>query len=177
MIKKTIKYTDFNDREVTRDYYFHLSKVDMVEISIDGEFQEKIRRAAASGDKLTIFREFKRLISMSVGMRSEDGSEFYRTEEFTNAFLSSPAFDELILELFTSDDQGTGFIKGLLPANMQESLDKELAKQTKTDAPDPFEEKPVWIREDREPTEVEMRTMTREQLMELTKRRMDRKNS
>lgn len=183
MIKKTIKYVDFNLRETTQDYYFHLSKVDMVELSIDGKFEEKIKRAAATNDRLTIFREFKRLISMSVGMRSEDGSNFIRTEAFTNAFLSSPAFDELIMELFMSEDQGTAFIKGLLPANMQKDMEKELAKKERDsvtsatnenefeESVNPFLEEPAWIKENREPTGLELRNMTREQLQELWTRK------
>lgn len=167
MIKKTIKYIDFNDREVVKDYYFHLTKVDMVEISLDGKFEEMIRRAAATGDKLTIFKEFKRLISMSVGMRSEDGSDFIRTAEFTKAFVSSPAFDELIMELFTSDDQGTAFIRGLMPAGMQAELDKELAKKvnTETSAPNPFSEEPAWVRDRRVPSKEEFAAATPEQKM------------
>lgn len=170
MIKKTITYSDFNGTEVTKDFYFHLTQVDMVEISIDGSFEEKIRKAAVTGDKSVIFLEFKRLIAKSVGMRSEDGADFIRTESFTNAFLSSPAFDELIMELFTSPDQGVGFIRGLLPAKMQDALKKELDSKEKDGAGstvNPFEEKPVWERENREPTGVELRSMTREQFQKL----------
>lgn len=176
MIKKTITYIDFNDRKVTRDYYFHLSKVDMTELALDG-IEERIRRAAAANDKGAIFREFKQLISLSVGVRSEDGAEFSRPATFRDQFLSSPAFDELIMELFQSEDQGTGFVKALLPPDMQKGLEKELQAQNKQGAPDPFNETPAWIREDREPTDTEMRTMTREQLVELTQRRMARKNA
>lgn len=168
MIKKTIKYIDFNSREVVKDYYFHLTKVDMVEVSLDGTFEEKIRRAVATQDKLTIFEEFKRLIAKSVGMRTEDGSGFVRTEDFTNQFLSSPAFDELIMELFTSEDQGTEFIKGLLPPNMQEDIDKELKKRAETvnlpePARDPFADDPAWYIEKRKPTQSEFRAATPEQ--------------
>lgn len=158
MIKKTIKYRDFNDREVTRDYYFHLSKVDMTELSLDG-IEERIRRAAATDDKGAIFREFKQLISMSVGVRSEDGAEFSRPPEFRDQFLSSPAFDELVIDLFTSPDQGVSFIRALLPADMQ----KELEKQMKTETVDPFKEEPAWIAEGRVPTPQEFAAATDEQ--------------
>jgi hypothetical protein len=160
MIKKTIKYRDFNDREVTRDYYFHLSKVDMTELSLDG-IEERVRRAAATGDNAAIFREFKQLISMSVGVRSEDGAEFSRPEAFRDQFLSSPAFDELIMELFTSEDQGTGFIAALLPRDMQKKMEEELAKKTTT--VDPFADEPEWMKKRVAPTPAQFAAATPEQ--------------
>lgn len=175
MIKKTINFEDFNGKQITKDYYFHLSKVDFLELSADGAFENLIKNAVATKDKMAIFNGFKRLIGMSVGMRTEDGSGFVRTEAFRDEFLSSPAFDELVMELFTSDDKGADFIKGLVPAGMTDQLNKELAKiEGGQQIVDPFNEIPAWIRDDREPTELEMKTMTREQMIQLHQRKIER---
>lgn len=152
MIKKTIKYKNYLGQEVTKDFYFHLSQVDMMELSFDGSFEKRIQEAVKAGDKLTIFREFKQLISLSVGVRSENGEEFSRPAEFRDSFMSSPAFDELVMELLQSPDQGVNFIRGLLPPKAQEALAKELEKPS---APDPFAEEPAWVRERRVPNKQE----------------------
>lgn len=177
MIQKTIVFVDFNGKKVTRDYYFHLSKVDFIELSADGAFEDLIKVAVATKDKLAIFNGFKRLIGMSVGVRTEDGSGFVRTEAFRDEFLSSPAFDELVMELFTSDDKGAEFVKGLVPAGMTDQLNKELAKiEGGQQIVDPFNETPAWERENREPTDIELRNMTKEQLQRLWARKAN-KNS
>lgn len=173
MIKKTFTFENFAGDTVTKDYYFHLSKADFVELGLDG-WQDRMGEAAVKKDKVAIFHGFKRLISMAIGVRSEDGEDFIKTDDFRGKFMNSPAFDELIMDLFTNDDMGTSFIRGCLPGNMQVDMDKEMAKLAAAGKTvDPFEEKPAWIRENREPTNLEMQTITREQLLELHTRKIE----
>jgi hypothetical protein len=172
MIKKTFTFENFAGDKVTKDYYFHLSKADFVELGFSG-WQERMQAAVNTKDQLGVFHGFKWLISQAVGVRSEDGEDFTKPADFRDKFMNSPAFDELIMELFTSDDMGTSFIRGCLPGNMQVDMDKEMAKLTSTGGVNPFEEKPAWIRENREPTNLEMDTITREQLLELHKRKIE----
>src|SRR3954468_19732058 len=176
MIKKTLTYENFTGKMVTKDIYFHLSKADFVELALGGEWEGRMQEAIAKQDKMAIYRGFKTLISMAVCVRSEDGEDFTKPADFRDKFMNSGAYDELVMELLTSDDMGTSFIKGCLPNNMRDQRDAELkkladAKQIET--VDPFEEEPAWIRENREPTNVEMNTMTREQLLQLHKRKID----
>jgi hypothetical protein len=164
MIKKTLTYKNFNDETVTRDFYFHLSRVDMTEISLDGSFEARIKKAAAENDKVTIFREFKRLIFLSVGVRTgENLEDFIRPEMFRETFMSSPAFDVLIEELFTSEDQGASFIAGLLPKDMQEAALKGIESAPSTVTVDPFRDEPAWLKERRAPTPAEYNAATPDQ--------------
>lgn len=160
MIKKTITYEDFNGVTKTKDFYFHLSKVDMMELSLDGLFEKELKEAVQREDKLKIFQMFKRLIFLSVGTRSENGEEFIRPEMFREAFMSSPAFDQLVMDLFTSEDHGASFVAGLMPKDMQEKVNKEI--ETKNIV-DPFKEEPAWITEGRVPTAQEFAAATEEQ--------------
>lgn len=183
MIKKTFTYETFNGKQVTKEFYFHLSKADFVELALGGDWEAGMQLAIKNGDQITIFKEFKRLISMAIGVRSEDGEDFTKPVDFRDKFMNSPAFDELIMELFTSEDMGTNFIMGCLPNNMQGSMQKEIDKLKAQDGPvhenvpDPFADEPSWIRENREPTEVELRNMTREQLQQLWNRKTNRNES
>lgn len=179
MIKKTITYDSLFEpgKKITRDYYFHLSKSDMVDLAVDGTFEARIKRIMDAKDNVAIVREFKRFVELSIGMRVEGTDDFVKTPEFAKSFMASPAFDELLMELMTSPDQGTSFIVGLLPGNMQEDAKKEVAKLELPDAPNPFEEKPAWIREDRDPTTAELQSMTREQLQEVMARKLQKNES
>jgi hypothetical protein len=171
MIKKTFTYENFAGDTVTKDFYFHLSKADFVELALGGDWEASMQVAIKTGDKITIFKEFKRLISMAIGVRSENGEDFTKPTPYRDAFMNSPAFDELIMELFTSDDMGTNFILGCLPANMQGDMQKELDKIKAKDGPvhesvpNPFAEEPAWIRERRVPSKKEFAAATNTQKM------------
>lgn len=183
MIKKTLTYKNFNNVEVTKDFYFHLSKADMIELAIDGSFEARMKQAIAKEDKLTLFREFKKLIFLAVGVRSEDGENFAKPEMFREAFMTSPAFDQLIEYLFSDTDKAAGFVAGLLPAEAQERALKEIEKQDQesdgkgsTVVVDPLSDEPAWVREDRLPTTEEFRAATNEQKQAAFLRKMTPKS-
>lgn len=160
MIKKTISYTSpFDETKViTKDYYFSLTKVEILEFTAKGDdFEQRLLRIVAAKDLSAVFTEFRAIIKMALGRK--DGDELVKDEEFTTKFLVSPAFDQLVQDLFGSDDQGASFFQGMLPRDMQ----KEAAKQQKTETVDPFKEEPAWIREQRIPTQQEFNAATDEQ--------------
>lgn len=163
MIKNTLTYMNFNDEKVTKDFWFHLGKADMIELAIDGAFEQRLKAAIASEDKLTLFQEFKKLIFLSVGVRSEDGESFMKPEIFRETFMSSPAFDALIDYLFSNPDKAADFVAGLLPADSQEQARKEIERVNANPTVDPFAEEPTWIRDRRTPTPAEFAAATEEQ--------------
>ena len=91
MLKKTIEYEDFNGDTVVEDYYFHLTKADLVEMEMaqKGGMHEYLQRIVASEDGRAIIAEFKNLILMSYGKRSEDGKRFIKTQEMRDDFATS----------------------------------------------------------------------------------------
>lgn len=164
MIKKTITYKSlFEENEVTEDFWFHLSKADMLDLAVDESFESRIRKIMAAKDNVAIVREFKKIIESSVGQRN--GEQFVKTPEYARAFMSSPAFDVLIMEIMTGSDQGTAFITGLLPSDMKDKAVKEIEKlaENKTAAPDPFANEPSWVIEQRVPTKAEFSAATPQQ--------------
>ena len=61
MLKKTITYTDYNDVERKEDFYFNLSKAEVIEmeLSITGGLQEMIEKIVAAQDTPSIVKVFK----------------------------------------------------------------------------------------------------------------------
>lgn len=160
MIKKTISYTSpFDDTKViTKDYYFSLTKVEILEFSSRGDdFEERLLRIVAAKNLQAVFVEFRAIITMALGMK--DGDELVKDSTFTAKFMASPAFDQLVQDLFGSDDQGASFFQGMLPRDMQ----KEAEKKMKTTTVDPFKDEPSWISEGRVPTPQEFAAATDEQ--------------
>jgi hypothetical protein len=173
MIKKTISYTSPFDetRVITKDYYFSLTKVEILEFASRGDdFEQRLLRIVAAKDLSAVFVEFRAIITMALGMK--DGDELVKDPTFTAKFMASPAFDQLVQDLFGSDDQGASFFQGMLPRDMQ----KEAAKQQKRDSVtgatnekefeqsvNPFADEPAWIREQRIPTQQEFNAATDDQ--------------
>lgn len=170
MFKKTITYTDFNDTEVTQDFYFHLSKAELLAMAADGNaIMERIQRIISANDGPAILNEFRGLIKEAAGVRSEDGSRFIKTDEAKSVLMDSPAFDELLMELATNADASAAFIRELIPEKMQKEMREQLGKQG-TEVPDPFKSyeptdlRPAWLKEDRNPTDQELMNMSPDEL-------------
>lgn len=127
MLKKTIVYTDFNGNERKEDFYFNLSKAEIMEmeLSISGGLAESINRIVATQDAPAIIKTFKDLILKAYGEKSPDGRRFMKSPEITAAFEQTDAYSELFMELATNTDAASEFINGIIPAN----LAKQLAEQ------------------------------------------------
>lgn len=131
MLKQTITYTDFNDVERTEDFFFNLSKAELIEmeLSADGGFQKMINDIIASQDNAQIIKIFKELILKSYGVKSEDGKRFIKNAEIAAEFEQSGAYSELFMKLATDTDAATAFINGIMPRDLVEQANTELAKQ------------------------------------------------
>lgn len=178
MFKKTIKFENFLGEEVERDFYFHLSKTELLAMANDGDdFQKRIERIQVTKDVAGIVNEFRALVKLSVGIRSEDGERFIKDKQAQSMLLDSPAFDELLFGLVTEPNAAVDFVKQLIPEKLQKQLEEEMKKAG--DAPDPFknpdDSKPAWVKENREPTPLELQNMSTTELQEAFRARLTKK--
>ena len=69
MLKKTITYEDFNGDTVSEDFFFHLSKAELVELELshEGGLSEALKRIVEAEDGKGIIAEFKNIILSSYG--------------------------------------------------------------------------------------------------------------
>jgi len=130
LLKKTIKYKDLDGNEVEEDFYFHLSKAELVELEMSkkGGLSEMLKRIVASADAPAIIAEFKNIILMSYGQRSEDGRFFKKNQQLRDEFQGSEAYSELFMEMVTDVDAGIQFITSIVPAGLVEEAALEAAK-------------------------------------------------
>ena len=118
MLKKTITYTDYNGNERTEDFYFNLTKAEVMEmeLSIAGGMTETIKRIVASQDTAHIVKIFKDLILQAYGVKSLDGKRFIKNEDVRDEFAQTEAYSILFTELATDADAAAKFVNGILPS-------------------------------------------------------------
>lgn len=127
MLKETIKYEDYNGVEREEDFFFHLSKAEIMEMEMGttGGLSEMIKRVVATKDAPAIIKIFKDLILKAYGEKSADGKRFIKSEELSTSFSQTEAYSILYMKLATDADAAAKFVNGIIPADMA----KELAKQ------------------------------------------------
>ena len=131
LLKKTITYEDFNGEKVSEDFFFHLSKAELVELELShqGGLSESLQRIVAAEDGKSIVAEFKNIILTSYGKRSDDGKRFIKNKDLREEFESTEAYSALFMELVTNTDAAVEFIQGIIPQDMSEEATKLAATQ------------------------------------------------
>ena len=129
MIKKTITYEDYNGNQRTEDFYFNLTKAEVVkmEMGIKGGLAEMIQRIVAAQDTPAIIEVFEDLILKSYGRKGPDGKRFEKSEELTKEFEQTEAYSQLFMELATDAEKAAEFVNGIVPADIAEKA-KETGK-------------------------------------------------
>ena len=133
MLKKTITYTDYNGIERTEDFYFNLTKAEIMEMemSTTGGLAESIQRIVAAQDAPAIIKIFKDLVLKAYGEKSPDGRRFIKSKEITEAFSQTEAYSILFMELATDDKAAANFVNGILPANIKDGKSDHPAVKSK----------------------------------------------
>ena len=137
MFKKPITYQDFDGRTVTEDFYFNLTKTELLilESQTPGGLAASLERIGKSNDFNLIVSEFVRIVLATYGVRSEDGKRFIKDEQVIKEFQQTNAWDELFWELATKADAAAEFINGVFPKDMDRLLSTVTVEQLAAQAP------------------------------------------
>ena len=117
MLKKTITSVDFNGNERTEDFYFNLTKAEVMEMEMStvGGLSEMIQKIVSAQDTPSIIKVFKDLILRSYGEKSADGKRFIKTPEMAESFSQTEAYSVLFMELATDAEEAAAFVNGIIP--------------------------------------------------------------
>lgn len=128
MIKKTITYTDYNNVQRTEDFYFNLTKAELMEMEMatSGGLAEMIQNIVKAKDQPAIIKVFKDLLLKAYGVKSPDGKRFMKSPELTAAFVETEAYSELFMELATNSEAAAAFVNGIVPANMSKQIPENM---------------------------------------------------
>ena len=129
MLKKTITYTDYNGETRSEDFYFNLTKAEIMEMemSVNGGMSEFMKKVASTQDAPTLIKLFKDLILRAYGEKSLDGKRFIKEDEngrkLADDFKQTEAYSELFMELAFDDVKAAEFVNGIIPADMAKQLE------------------------------------------------------
>lgn len=127
MLVKNITYTDYNGIERKEDFYFNLSKSELIELqaSVEGGLDGYLKKIASRLDAPKIMSFFRDLILRAYGEKSDDGRRFIKSPELSEAFRQTEAYDVLFVELVTDAKKGAEFISGIMPNGFLDGLSDE----------------------------------------------------
>lgn len=136
MIKKTIKYTDYNGTEREDVCMFNLDEAELMEmeLSTTGGLSATIEKIVQEQDTAKIIAMFKDIVLKSYGKISDDGRRFIKNDTVREEFQQSKAYSTLFMELATDADAATKFIEGVIDVDQN---DPRLALAKKNNNPIP----------------------------------------
>lgn len=133
MLVKEITFKDYDGNERTETHYFNMEKNELIELEISsvGGLEESVKRIVQARRGKEIMDTFKNIILKSYGEKDLDGVHFNKSEEISNRFYNSKAYDVLFMELVTDDQAAANFINGILPddVNVDNNKVEEMKKE------------------------------------------------
>ena len=129
MLKHQIEYVDFEGNKKTRDFYFNLTRGEILKIhmSIPGGIDGFIERLNDEPSVTDILEVFERIVLASYGKRTTD-NKYIKSKEISEEFAASDAYSELLLKFIDNEDD---FVNKFLQGVMNVTPD-ELKKLSET---------------------------------------------
>lgn len=119
MLKKTITYTDYLGNTRTEDFFFNLSRAEVITMSLstNGGLDNALKLISESHDNKQIVDTFTDIIAKSYGVVSfeDNGKRFRKSPELSKAFMETEAYSELIIELMSDPAKMADFINSIIP--------------------------------------------------------------
>ena len=132
MLKKTMTTVDFGGIERTEDYYFNLTKAEIMEMQLctDGGFVETVKKIVEAKNQLELTHLFKKIICASYGVLSPDGRKFVKNQQVLDDFMATQAYSDLYIELLSGDGKAAeDFVNGILPKDLTNEAAKAPVSQ------------------------------------------------
>ena len=137
MLKKNIKYVDYDGNDRAEDFYFnltrselmemHLNKAEVIELQLGtvGGLTKTLEKIVQEKDASRIIEYFKTIILKAYGEKSADGRRFIKSQELRDAFEQTEAYSELFMELASDAKMAAEFINGVLPKEAADAIGVE----------------------------------------------------
>lgn len=126
MLKRTIKYEDYNGEQREENFFFSLNKAELLRMNMSkrGGMATYLQNLADEKDPEKLTKIFEEMILTAYGVKSDDGTRFVKSPEVVADFKNSAAYSELFYELATDTDKFIDFVIGIVPADMADEIRK-----------------------------------------------------
>lgn len=131
MIIKKIKYKDFRGVDREDDFYFNMSKAEVIKwMTTNGNYtlDKVLEKLIKTENVRDLVDEFDYLIVNSYGEVSLDGITFNKSEEIKNKFIYSNAYSELFMELVSDAKKAAEFFNGIMPDDLVAAIQKAVSE-------------------------------------------------
>lgn len=138
MFSRTFEYKGYDGQPHKDTYWFNLSEDELYKLELGniGGVNGMMLRLLREEKPGEIVDMFEKIILTSVGERSADGRRFmkkprpgYPWGEVAEDFRETPAYSQLFMELVSSGEKLAAFLKGAIPAEVAEALEKAEKQQ------------------------------------------------
>lgn len=131
MLKKTITYEDYDGQTRTEDFYFNLTEAELQRYYFEhsnGGMMEYLKSILLTKNTKGMMDFIAEIITISFGVKSEDGKRFVKDPNLTRAFSQTEAYSTLYMELMTKENAIAEFLTGCMP---KKALKSEVQKSIK----------------------------------------------
>lgn len=117
MYKHVVKYEDYDGKPQEKTLWFNLSKGELLKMELKAKngLESTLREVSESKDRAKILEIFEWIIENAYGVKSDDGQRFVKNQEIIDSFKQSPAYDEFLFDLLTTEDAAVAFVRGIVP--------------------------------------------------------------
>lgn len=121
MIKKTVKYEDFNGNEVVEDLYFNYTKTELMKLQFNGKLEALTKAQETNNvNELALFADD--FVKNSYGIKSDDGKRFIKSEKISEEFSQSLAYDALMNDLMFKEGEFDKFVRLVIPKDINAKI-------------------------------------------------------
>lgn len=133
MLKREIKFEDFDGNQVTEIHYFNISKPEIIklEAKYPSGFGNFLQKLLESNNNNELVEQFDEIMLMAYGEKTEDGKHFEKSDELKKRFSQSAVYNQLFMELATEPDALLEFIRGVFPKDVVVEVDKKSVEDLK----------------------------------------------
>ena len=125
MLKRTMKYEDYNGNQITEDFYFNLTEAELAEmqLSVDGGMAALMETVVNTNDIPTLIKVFKKILLASYGKKSPDGKRFIKNDAIREEFEQCPVYSDLFMELAGDPTKAAKFINAIVPQSARSQME------------------------------------------------------
>ena len=136
MLKKTITYDDWNGETRTEDFYFNLTRSELIEMEtgmVPGKsLTDTLQTLITDKDMGMIVQTTKEIVLKAYGEKSADGKRFVKNQDVRDSFEQNPAYDILYMELAQDAEKAADFLNGIMPTQVTDALGDDPKKALMT---------------------------------------------
>ena len=124
MIKYNVNYQDWNGNDRTDVCRFNINEVELRQLNAKygGNLDTYFARIHQEQNEKAMMDFVLEIMRLSYGVMDDDGVHFRKSEKIWEDWVSSPSFDKFFMDTMSSDVESAKFIRGVLPAKLQEAV-------------------------------------------------------